>query len=390
MSQLALFWLLLPLAAASGWYWARRDGKKVSTIRVNRLSADYFRGLNYLLNEEQDKAIEVFLSIEDIDSDTVETQLALGNLFRRRGEVERAIRIHQTLIQRPGISDTQRAQASFELGQDFLKAGLLDRAEDHFSGLLKQGMHVDAAARQLLKIFQQERDWARAIETLERTSSANSSSFLKLKAQFYCELAQTANTNKMEDEALGFLASALTADPQCVRASLLAGKIYEDKLDFARALSAYRAVLEQDLDYVPEALQPLRRCFEALNDAEGFAQLLEPLIERYSGVSPVLARTRLLEAQSSVADAQLYLSEQLRTRPSVKGLATLISMNLRTSDESARGNLTMLNGLSLELMKNQAVYRCVRCGFGSKALNWQCPSCKSWNTCKPVQGVAGE
>jgi lipopolysaccharide assembly protein B len=390
MSQLALFWLLLPLAAASGWYWARRDEKKVSTIRVNRLSADYFRGLNYLLNEEQDKAIEVFLAIEDVDSDTVETQLALGNLFRRRGETERAIRIHQTLIQRQGISDTQRAQASFELGQDFLKAGLLDRAEDLFSGLLKQSMLVDPAARQLLKIYQQERDWPRAIETLERTSAANSLGSLKLKAQFCCELAQLALARKQHGEALGFIANALKADSGCVRASILAGQIYEQLDDPTRALNAYRAVLEQDLDFVPEILQPLRRCFEASGDAQGFEALLEPLVQRYRGVSPVLARAHLIEERSGDDAALAYLSAQLQRRPSVKGLSSLIGLNLRTSPPEGRANLDMLKTLTLELMKNQAVYRCVRCGFGSKSLHWQCPSCKSWTTCKPVQGVAGE
>jgi len=390
MSQLALFWLLLPLAAASGWYWARRDEKKVSTIRVNRLSADYFRGLNYLLNEEQDKAIEVFLAIEDIDSDTVETQLALGNLFRRRGETERAIRIHQTLIQRKGISDGQREQATFELGQDFWKAGLLDRAEDLFAALVKRGGLVDQAARQLLKIYQQEREWARAIDTLERLNSANQPETLKLKAQFLCELSLLSIGNKQTDEALAFIGSALKADVGCVRASMLAGQVYEAQSDWPRALNAYRAVLEQDVDYVPEVLTPIKRCFDALDDADGFERLLEPLIERYRGVSPVLARTHLIERDQGDLAAQAYLSEQLRLRPSVKGLATLIGLNLRTSSEGARGDLSMLNVLTLELMKNQAVYRCVRCGFASKALNWQCPSCKSWNTCKPVQGVAGE
>lgn len=390
MSQLALFWLLLPLAAASGWYWARRDEKKVSTIRVNRLSADYFRGLNYLLNEEQDKAIEVFLAIEDVDSDTVETQLALGNLFRRRGETERAIRIHQTLIQRQGISDTQRAQASFELGQDFLKAGMLDRAEDLFSGLLKQSMLVDPAARQLLKIYQQEREWQRAIETLERTSTANSPASLKLKAQFYCELAQLSIERKQHAEALAFITSALKADSTCVRASILAGQIYEQLDDPTRALNAYHAVLEQDLDFVPEILQPLRRCFEASGDAQGFEALLEPLVQRYRGVSPVLARAQLIEQRSGADAAEAYLSAQLQRRPSVKGLSSLIGLNLRTSKPEARANLDMLKTLTLELMKNQAIYRCVRCGFGSKSLHWQCPSCKSWTTCKPVQGVAGE
>jgi lipopolysaccharide assembly protein B len=390
VSQLALFWLLLPIAAASGWYWARRDEKKTSTIRVNRLSADYFRGLNYLLNEEQDKALEVFLAIEDSDSDTVETQLALGNLFRRRGETERAIRIHQALIQRAGISEGQRAQALYELGQDYMKAGLLDRAEVQFTDLLKQGFLVDAAARELLKMYEQEREWDRAIETLERMSQAQSPAVLKLKAQFHCELATLAVNRGQADAALASVAHALRADPRCVRASILAGQIYEGQGDFERAREAYRAVLEQDLDYVPEVLAPLKRCFVALGDVAGFDALLDPLIGRYRGVSPILARTRLIEDRESGESAQHYLISQLRERPSVKGLSTLIGLSLNGASDETRDNLTLLKSLTQELSRNQSVYRCVRCGFGSKSLHWQCPSCKSWTTCKPVRGVAGE
>ncbi|MGA9421829.1 MAG: lipopolysaccharide assembly protein LapB, partial [Rhodanobacteraceae bacterium] len=136
MSELALLFLLLPVAAFSGWYIARRGSERTSGARVSELSTSYFRGLNYLLNEQQDKAIEVFLKLADINRDTVETHLALGNLFRRRGEVDRAIRVHQNLIARPSLNDAEKTVALLELGEDYMRAGLLDRAETLFIDLV--------------------------------------------------------------------------------------------------------------------------------------------------------------------------------------------------------------------------------------------------------------
>jgi len=159
MSEIGAFWLLLPVAAGLSWYFARRGSERVSGQQVDRLRANYFRGLNYLLNEQPDKAIEVFLQIAEVDSDTVETHLALGNLFRRRGEVDRAIRVHQNLIARPTLAPEQKTAALLELGEDYMRAGLLDRAETLFSDLVGIDVRAASALRHLISIYQQERDW---------------------------------------------------------------------------------------------------------------------------------------------------------------------------------------------------------------------------------------
>ena len=176
MNELALLFLLLPVAAFSGWVLGRRRSERTSGARVSELSTSYFRGLNYLLNEQQDKAIEVFLKLADINRDTVETHLALGNLFRRRGEVDRAIRVHQALIARQNLSRDEKTVALLELGEDYMRAGLLDRAETLFTDLVAMDALAPSALRHLIGIYQHERDWGQAIEHAQRLEQASGES----------------------------------------------------------------------------------------------------------------------------------------------------------------------------------------------------------------------
>lgn len=164
MTELFWLFLLLPVAAGMGWLAGRRGGERKGGARFSRLSNTYFRGLNYLLNEQQDKAIEVFLQIAEVDKDTIETQFALGHLFRRRGEADRAIRLHQSLIARQGLSDEQKTRAILALGEDYMRAGLFDRAETLFTDLVRLGVLAPQALKHLIAIYQAERDWPKAIE----------------------------------------------------------------------------------------------------------------------------------------------------------------------------------------------------------------------------------
>ncbi|MEW8498538.1 MAG: tetratricopeptide repeat protein, partial [Candidatus Thiodiazotropha taylori] len=182
--------MLLPVAAASGWFAARRGVAVKSQKQPQEISPVYFKGLNYLLNEQPDKAIDLFIKLLDVDSDTVETHLALGNLFRRRGEVERAIRIHQNLIARPSLSREQRAQALLELGQDYMRAGLFDRAENLFIELTELKLHNEQANIYLLEIYQQEKDWKRCLEVADRITVSHYPALHNSIAHFYCELAE--------------------------------------------------------------------------------------------------------------------------------------------------------------------------------------------------------
>jgi lipopolysaccharide biosynthesis regulator YciM len=180
-----LLWLLLPVAVAFGWFAAQRSKGKPGSCSDSMLGSEYIKGLNYLLNEQQDKAIDVFIRMLEVNSDTVETHLALGNLFRKRGEVDRAIRIHQNLIARTSLSEEQRTDALLELGQDYMKAGLFDRAEALFKELLEHNVHISSALPLLLDIYQQEKDWDNAIAIADQMGFVGEQPARSVIAHFY-------------------------------------------------------------------------------------------------------------------------------------------------------------------------------------------------------------
>lgn len=390
MPEVGLFWLLLPVAAGSGWL-ARARSERASRRAVSRLTTHYFRGLNYLLNEQQDKAIDVFLEIAEVDSDTIETQLALGNLFRRRGEADRAIRIHQNLIARPGLDPEQRTQALLELGEDYMRAGLLDRAENLFAELVELDTHTPAALRHLLSIYQQEQDWRQAIATAEELERATGQPMGGVIAHYYCELAESARRDEGDTETVDrWLSQAEAADSNCVRASIMRGQLAMARGDHEGAISAFRRVADQDMDYVSEIVEPLKRCYAASRAPERAEATLRELARRSRGVSPLLALAEVLRRREGEEAAGELVIEQLRQRPSVRGLDYLIGLSMGHADREVRDNLQLLRDLTRELLSDIPAYRCGQCGFGSKTLYWQCPSCKTWSSIKPIQGVAGE
>lgn len=390
MNELGLLFLLLPVAALSGWMLGRRGGERTSGARVGELSTSYFRGLNYLLNEQQDKAIEVFLKLAEINRDTVETHLALGNLFRRRGEVDRAIRVHQHLIARPNLSQDEKTVALLELGEDYMRAGLLDRAETLFTDLVAMDALAPSALKHLIAIYQHERDWNKAIEHARRLEQLTGESQGATIAQFYCELAEQARAQGAREEARARVADAFAAQADCVRASMIEGHIESSAGHLEAAIRAFERVAEQDVDYVPEILSPLLDCYARAQQMQRAEQFLLDITERYQGVSPVLALAKLYATTRGEATAVEFLNRILRQRPSVRALMALIDVNLHSASGDARENFLILRDLTRKLVEGKAMYRCNRCGFGAKAHHWQCPSCKTWGSVRPIHGVVGE
>ncbi|NLB13389.1 MAG: lipopolysaccharide assembly protein LapB [Gammaproteobacteria bacterium] len=389
----AVWWVLalLPVAAFSGWLIGRRGAERSGGQRVSRLSSSYFRGLNFLLNEQPDKAIEVFLQIAEVDKDTVETHFALGNLFRRRGEVDRAIRIHQNLIERPHLSEDQRIQAVLELGEDFMRAGLLDRAEGLFADLVKvHGGVAPKALRHLISIYQLERDWPKAIEHARQYEAATGEPMGKLLAQFHCELVEIARTSGDVEQARTHLRAAYDADSHSARAGIISGRMALAEGDDAAAIRAFERVARHDVDYLPEVLQSLLQACARTGERGRLRAFLAEMIERFPGVTPMLALARLIEQDDGVDAARQFLTRQLRRRPSVRGQKALIDLGLDESAETSRDTLRLLGELSEQLVAGEAAYRCGHCGFGARAHHWQCPSCKRWDTIKPVHGAFGE
>jgi lipopolysaccharide biosynthesis regulator YciM len=385
--------LLLPVAAFSGWYFGRREPLSTATAlreHKQQIASDYFKGLNYLLHDRPDKAIEVFVRVLEVEADTIETHLALGNLFRRRGEVDRAIRIHQNLVARTSLDLPQRGQALLELGLDYMRSGLLDRAESLFLELLDLGLYQGAALRHLLDIYQQERDWPKALEFSARLESINGDNLSAERAHFLCEQAQLALDTQQRAEARNLLNRALSADRRCVRASLMLAAVAINEREFERAIQALKRVEHQDADLIGETLQPLERCYRELGRMQEFRDYLERLAGQRTATSPMLAVAALMEEQEGVEEAKRYVVQELKIRPTLKGIERLIDYALQGVRGESYEDLQILRETAQRLIAIKAAYQCGQCGFSGRSLYWQCPSCKSWNRIKPIHGIEGE
>jgi lipopolysaccharide biosynthesis regulator YciM len=383
-----VFWLLLPVAAASGWYVARR-GKPIEPRQVQRNdhASAYFKGLNYLLNEQPDKAIEVLLKTLENQGEAVETHLALGNLFRRRGEVDRAIRIHQHLVAQSFLSKEQRNAAMLELGMDYTRSGLLDRAEALFQELLTRQPDPQQALRQLLEISQLEQDWDNALEYARRLENITGERLGKIIAHFYCEKAAQASRLMDDGAATAWVRAALAADPQCARASFMEADLAYRAGQYEDAMRAYQRVEHQDPELLPEAAGPMLDCAKRLGRLDQFSASLERLSEKYGSVVLALCHAELLASQRGYDQAFDYLCRELRKYPSMRGLDKLLEFFLATADAPSRQRLGHLKEISARLLGAKSAYKCRHCGFVSKTLYWQCPGCKYWGAVKPAPGL---
>jgi len=386
-----IIFLLLPFAAFSGWWVGRKSASKSKNASSTLgIPPDYLKGLNFLLNEQPDKAIEIFIQLLEVNTDTVETHLALGSLFRRRGEVDRAIRIHQNLIARPTLSQEQRAQALYDLGQDYMRAGLFDRAETLFTELIDSGPHTESALRQLIDIYQQEKDWTKAIETARRFEFKTNTKLSRLIAHYYCEQAENLLKQGETSKALKVLKQAASEDSACPRISMLEGDIDKQLGDFKAAIKAYRRLETQDADYLPEIIKPLQECYEAQGQANDMYLYLQNVIERNDSITIMLKMAEIIKHKKGDLESADFITEHLKIKPSVRGMDKLIELNLEQSTQSVKDKLKVLKDVTTQLLKDKSKYSCHVCGFSGFTLHWQCPSCKKWGTIKPIQGVEGD
>lgn len=385
-----VLFLLLPVAAFSGWWVAyKRYGGK-SGKRCNDLPSNYITGLNYLLNEQPDKAIDLFIQMLEVDSDTVETHLALGSLFRKRGEVDRSIRIHQNLIARPTLTSTQRAHALYELAQDYMSAGLLDRSEALFSDLAENEIHRPAALRQLIDIYQQEKEWDKAIVVAQKLAIKTNQDLNPLVAQYYCELAEMAYRNGEPAKALKLVKRALATDKNCPRASIIEGDIEKDNGQYKSAIKAYKRIEQQDAEYLPEITSSLVDCYRALGKLDELIFYFKEVLTKHDSITIMLVLSELIKQQKGDVAASDFITEFLRHRPSVRGMERLIELNIQQASDSTKQKLEILKDVTVQILDNNPVYNCQSCGFQARTIHWQCPGCKQWGTIKPIHGVEGE
>ncbi|HMB39103.1 MAG TPA: lipopolysaccharide assembly protein LapB [Wenzhouxiangellaceae bacterium] len=386
------FWLALafvPVAAWSGWWAATRAYRRGERRQQHVISSNYFKGLNYLLNEQPDKAIEVFLKLAEINTETAETHLAIGNLFRRRGEVDKAIRFHRHIISRSNLSDQHRIQALLELGEDYMRAGLLDRAEKLFSELAEDGRYSEVAIRNLLSIYQQEKDWKNAIVQARRLGQFCDWNTSALIAQFHCEIAVQAGQEGDSENARRHLETARNHHGECTRAYLLEADLDAAEGRWAAAAENYQRACELDPDITVIVVESLSRCFSELGREPELLDWLKQLVTRSATLAPVLAFAAI-QAESDPAGAINFLLEQLQKRPTARGLYQLLELMHRHGHRIDEIDPALLRNLMHRLLDDQPRFRCRQCGFSGQTWHWQCPSCREWETTRPVIGVLGE
>lgn len=379
--------LLLPVAAGSGFWFGRRERRVLH--RTTGWHRDYFKGLNYLLNEQPDKAVDVFIKLLEVDSDTVETHLALGSLFRRRGEVERSIRIHQNLIARPQLEKAYKVQALSALGQDYLRAGVLDRAEELFLELLELDAIDETNLKFLLHIYQQEKDWEKALETATRLQKKTGRSMLNVIAQYHCELAEIKKEEGDWEGALDYCRSAQAIHHDCVRASLLRGEIEMSHGNFHNAIRCYRQVKKQDPNFLSETIDPLVKCYEAIDQEEALLEYFQDCLRDHHRFSLMFRISEYQQREFGDKTAIEFIAQQIQRQPSLRALRHLVELYITNSKGDAQEKLVMLRNFMDKLLQTKPTYRCMHCGFSGRILYWLCPSCHHWISIKPILGLEG-
>jgi lipopolysaccharide biosynthesis regulator YciM len=383
--------LLLVLLAALGigWWLGQRERSQKRHKEMG-LQADYYRGLNYLLNQQTDEALELFIHALDVNPQTVDTHLALGSLFRRRGEVDKAIQIHQNLLASKGLGQEQLMLAELELAHDFIKAGLLDRAEELLLDVAQQPNQQKAKATELLvDVYQREQDWHKALEVGAAANVSASVELAQRLSHFCCELAEESLVDGQEKQCLLYLKQAKRHNADNPRVSFLRAKLSMQQHRYADAKRHLLVMAQQDVQLMPEIIQPLQQCFTQLEDISGWRAWLSQAMSLHPSTSLVLAQAKEL-SQDSDSDAAAYVTEQLRQRPSVKGFNYLIDLHMQWASANAKDSLQVLKGLTVALQRSKPHYRCRQCGFAGNSMHWQCPSCHQWGSTKPIYGLEGE
>jgi lipopolysaccharide assembly protein B len=378
------WWLLvIPMSFALGWFAARIE-RRTSKVMPAGLPDAYFKGLNFLLNEQSDKAVDAFIDVVKLEPETIELHFALGNLFRRRGETDRAIRVHENLVSRTTLTPEQRSHALFELGQDYLKAGLLDRADDSFAKL--EGTdYANAALRMRLDSAQMVKDWPLALKHLDQMT--DSSGLVDLRAHFHCEMgAQALSTDApgRYDQAMIAVNQALKVEPQHIRAHVMKGQVFLAQGLEADALQAWSWVHQNAPTHLALVIKQWAELSSKSNQLDSTIETLEQLLAKTKSSDTFSALVDLRERRDGSEAALLWAHGVLQKEPSLLGLESYLKAetNAGLAGESNK-DAQLLGALVKHQSAKASRYVCGNCGFKARQYYWQCPGCNRWDSYSP-------
>ncbi len=386
------WWLLiLPVFFILGWFAARVDIRQLISESTS-LPAAYFKGLNFLISNQHSKAVDAFSEAVHINNDSLELHFALGSLFRRTGETDRAINMHLNLLEKKELTEGQEEAIKAELAQDYLKAGLFDRAEELFKGL-EDKRYRQPALNALLEIFVREREWQQAIETATELERLSGIPFRKEIAQYHCELAMNSMIDQQPDQVRLHLANALDANKKCVRANALLGDLEVQSGSHASAISHWKHIEFQDPDYLGLVATKLLNSFTTIEKPQEGIALLKTYLENYKLPSLMSALYEATIAEEGAESAAKLARKELIRKPSLQTLDQLLQARaLADDDDKSQNDIQLMQQTVRNAIGNRAAYHCDQCGFRAKQYHWQCPACNAWDSlpAEPSEAISRE
>jgi len=374
-------WSLALIPIAIGFLWLLFRTTQKHKHQQSTLSSEYFKGLNYLLNDEQGKALDIFVKLVESNWDTIDTHFALGKIYRKNGEMDKAIKIHQGLIARPSLPEQYRSKILLELGYDYLGAGWFDRAEGLFKEVLIQDEKSKEARHNLILIYQQEKDWFKAIDIAVDLFADNPAVVGPMIAQYYCELADIASTKGDISQLETHANKALRYDAACVRATILLADQAKAGGDYKKAIKLYESIEKQDAESIILVIDSMLECYANLSSENKLYEYLLDLQKRHENLFLQNVIVSVLEKSQGRQAAIDYLSDKIKHQPSLAGIQKLISYKEKEVD--ADEVFADLDKAISVMQKDSVEYRCQKCGFSSNTHYWLCPSCNHWGRVKP-------
>lgn len=383
------------LAALAIGFWQGKRYKKDSVKATHSLNKEYFQGLNFLLNEQPDAAIDSFIKALEVNSDTLETHLALAKLLRKRGEVDRAIRIHQNLLARPGLSKYQSEQAQYELSVDFTKAGLFDRAEGLLLDLIKEeGEFQRLGQVLLLEVYRDEKEWEQGLKILQQLAGSRFSKsyeqWAPIRAHFCCELAEFAIESKKFNDSRSWLKQAISYDKHCARAIILLGRLDISIGKIVHGVQQLQKIIEQSPEYLSEALPYISEGYKKLDDMPKYRSFLNSASSKLDHPVIIAELTDVIASIEGNLAAAEFIAAEVKAKPSGMGLNKLLDYYLTLADDKTKANLAPLKTVMQRTLLKSPHYQCKQCGFKGQKLHWLCPSCKQWGTVMPILHIGEE
>lgn len=379
------FFLLILAAIIIGWLLGRWQpfSKSAGRQQADPFSERYAKGLNYLLAEDSDNAIKIFTDLIEVNKDTIEIHIALGNLFRSKGEVDRAIKVHQNLLARPNLTRKQRHIAIAELASDYLKAGLLDRAEKLYREMIELDADAILAYRRLLDLYITEKSWAEAVDCAQVLYRKGDAEAAVTYSQCLCEIANDAIEGGNNRLARKSLDRALEVDPGCVRAALLLIQLLLHTENLTAAKRIFQRLIRQSPEYMPLYIEPARQIY--LNrESRVYQDFLQNQYREHPSTRLAMALLEHYARNDEIGTARQFLSDILHKSPSFEGFEFALRF-LKSNPDQLGETWETLSHFLKSIQDKKIEYTCARCGYESHAIQWLCPSCRNWASMKPVR-----